>query len=79
MEQTLPKPIGKGQITIPWSWRKVLWINGNTYIKATLTSDWVFIQNAHINFDEINDEKNFDEAVKTDVIKSKLSVLASKL
>lgn len=65
MEQTLIKPIWKGQITIPWSWRKNLWITNNTYIKATLVEWWVLLQNAWINLSqEEYDEKIFDAAVK---------------
>lgn len=85
MKQTLIKPIWKGQITIPWNWRKTLWITKNTYIKATLVDWWVLIQNAWINLSEEEDEKVFDEAVEnvfTDLWKSwelkKLSKILSE-
>ena len=79
MKQLLIKPIWKGQITIPGTWRKDLWITNDTYVRVTLMEKWVFIQNANINLDEIDDEKIFDEAVKSDEIKTKLSLLASQL
>lgn len=79
MEQILIKPIWKCQITIPWVWRKTLGITKDTYIKATLTDKGVFIQNANINFNEIDDELALDEAIKSSIIKSKLEILASKL
>ncbi len=64
MEQTLLRPIWKGQITIPWNWRKALWITKETFVKATLTPNWVLIQNANINLSEEDNEKVFDEAIK---------------
>lgn len=64
MEQTLLKPIWKGQITIPWSWRKALWITKETFVKATLTSNWVLLQNAWIDLSKEEDEKIFDETIK---------------
>ncbi len=64
MEQTLLKPIWKGQITIPWSWRKALWITKETFVKATLTANWVLLQNAYMNFDDETLEDNFDESIK---------------
>ncbi len=66
MNQTLIKPIWKGQITIPWAWRKTLWITKDTFVIAKLTSNWVFIQNAnlHMKADSLDsEEKAFDEAV----------------
>lgn len=64
MQQTLIKPIWKGQITIPWTWRKTLWITKDTFIKATLVDWWVFIQNAWIDLSNEIEENNFDETIK---------------
>jgi len=85
MEQTLLKPIWKGQITIPWSWRKALWITKDTFVKATLTANWVLLQNANINLSAEDDEKVFDDTIRnvfTDLWKSgelkKLSKILSE-
>jgi bifunctional DNA-binding transcriptional regulator/antitoxin component of YhaV-PrlF toxin-antitoxin module len=85
MEQTLLKPIWKGQITIPWSWRKALWITKETFVKATLTANWVLLQNANINLSAEDDEKIFDDSIRnvfTDLWKSwelkKLSKILSE-
>ena len=85
MEQTLLRPIWKGQITIPWSWRKALWITKGTFVKATLTANWVLLQNANINLSAEEDEKVFDDTIRnvfTDLWKSwelkKLSKILSE-
>jgi len=63
MEQTLIKPIWKWQITIPWIWRKELGITKNTFVRATLTSRWIFLQNSNIDLNNTNYEEIFDEAI----------------
>jgi len=42
--EAILKPIGKWQITIPQAWRKYLWINNKTPVKAKLEYGRVIIE-----------------------------------
>lgn len=63
--ETILKPIWKGQITIPQSWRKTMWIDGR-HVKATFDWKKVIIEPLEyqdtkwdvraIQLDELNEE-----------------------
>lgn len=64
MQQVIIKPLAKGQITIPVSFRKQLGIKENTLFQAELKNDGVFLKPVNLNWQEKYIRKFSDEEIK---------------
>jgi len=42
--ETILKPIGKGQITIPFAWRKQIWIDNKKPVRARLDNNRIILE-----------------------------------
>lgn len=75
MLQTVIKPLAKGQVTIPVSFRKALKIKENTLFTAELKSDGIFLKPLRMDWTEkyIRDftDEEIEEWLREDVLDTK--------
>lgn len=64
MQQVIIKPLAKGQITIPASFRKELGIKENTLFQAELKEDGVFLKPVNLDWKEKYIRQFSDEEIK---------------
>lgn len=64
MQQVIIKPLAKGQITIPISFRKQLGIKDNTLFQAELKEEGIFLKPVNLNWKEKYIRQFSDEEIK---------------
>ncbi|OGE33993.1 hypothetical protein A3D83_03390 [Candidatus Daviesbacteria bacterium RIFCSPHIGHO2_02_FULL_41_10] len=64
MQQVIIKPLAKGQITIPVSFRRELGIKENTLFQAELKEDGVFLKPISLDWKEKYIRQFSDEEIK---------------
>lgn len=64
MQQVIIKPLAKGQVTIPASFRKELGVKENTLFQAELKEDGVFLKPINLDWKEKYIRQFSDEEIK---------------
>lgn len=64
MQQVIIKPLAKGQVTIPASFRRELGIKENTLFQAELKEDGVFLKPISLDWKEKYIRQFSDEEIK---------------
>lgn len=64
MQQVIIKPLAKGQITIPISFRKQLGIKDNTLFQAELKEEGIFLKPVSLDWKENYIRQFSDEEIK---------------
>lgn len=64
MQQVIIKPLAKGQVTIPASFRRELGIKENTLFQAELKDEGVFLKPVNLDWQEKYIREFSDEEIK---------------
>lgn len=72
MQQVIIKPLAKGQVTIPASFRRELGVRENTLFQAELKEDGVFLKPINLDWKEKYIRQFSDEEIKAWLKEDKL-------